>query len=556
VLCQEDHMMTGPCVSLNLVCKGCGNGNRGHVRKYCTQQSNQLTEDQKNQIIQECVEDRVSPLVLAKKWKCSDTSIRVWVRKAGKQLPVKYKTRVFEYIRDNNVDVSDDTITTKLTKRKCSNQDPSLPHHVAKMAELMTKDDSNSALSLRMSSPEKESEPNHQITVCDTVNSLQNVFTPEKNVNSHDDIVFKSGDKESNPSGNNDHSKVSDTMDYKQQTLANQEEYVETNGEFINIFEHSEDIKSEKDDVKINGEYMENFEDIKPIVNYVKTYGEHTEPSEDTKPTITHVKINGKYMKNFGSCEDMNPTVKILRMRPSLYMDLPSSKRYLNNDNANVDKELQKREKVKFTCNIRGNQFNLKIHQKTVHNNGGKRFKCKECDYAAAQKVTVIKHMQSIHKGIILPCDSCSKVYKWQGDLTRHKQRAHAGIKFKCSICNKEFAEKRCLKIHNQSVHLKKKFECGICRLEVGSKGYLGIHMRAVHEGKQFECDECDVKTARKSDLSRHIKFVHKGVKDLKCVKCGYVTGRIDYLKKHIISVHGEKFSEGVTWVRVPQCLP
>jgi len=225
----------------------------------------------------------------------------------------------------------------------------------------------------------------------------------------------------------------------------------------------------------------------------------------------------------------------------------------LNNNNAKDNEELQKHEKVRFTCNICGNQFtmqrNLKMHQKTVHGNGGKQCKCSECDYAAVQKVGVIKHVQSVHGGITLPCDSCNKVYKWQADLIRHKERVHAGIKFKCSICKKEFSEKRCLRIHNQSVHLHKKFECGICKLEVRSKGYLWIHMQAVHEGKQFSCDECDFKTARKSDLSRHTKFVHKSLKDLKCVECGYVTGRRDYLKTHISLVHGEVFCEGVTWV-------
>ena len=162
----------------------------------------------------------------------------------------------------------------------------------------------------------------------------------------------------------------------------------------------------------------------------------------------------------------------------------------LNNNNAKEIEELQKHEKVRFTCDICGNQFtkqrNLKMHQKTVHGNDGKHFKCSECDYAAAQKVSVIKHVQSVHGGITLPCKSCNKVYKWQADLSRRIQRVHSGIKLRCGICKKEFSEKRCLRIHNQSVHLHKKFECGICKLEVRSKGYLRIHMQAVHEGKQF----------------------------------------------------------------------
>ena len=50
-----------------------------------------LTEEQKNLIIDECVEDRISPTILARKWNCSPRSIRTWIQKAGKQLPKKYK---------------------------------------------------------------------------------------------------------------------------------------------------------------------------------------------------------------------------------------------------------------------------------------------------------------------------------------------------------------------------------------------------------------------------------------------------------------------------------
>ena len=49
-----------------------------------------LTQEQRTQIIQECVEDKVSPAVLAKKWGCNPGTIRMWVKKAGKTLPKTY----------------------------------------------------------------------------------------------------------------------------------------------------------------------------------------------------------------------------------------------------------------------------------------------------------------------------------------------------------------------------------------------------------------------------------------------------------------------------------
>ena len=41
-------------------------------------------------VIKECVEDKIRPTVLAKKWGCNPDSIRAWVRKAGKTLPKTY----------------------------------------------------------------------------------------------------------------------------------------------------------------------------------------------------------------------------------------------------------------------------------------------------------------------------------------------------------------------------------------------------------------------------------------------------------------------------------
>ena len=49
-----------------------------------------LTQEQRTQIVHECVEDKVSPAVLAKKWGCNPGTIRMWVKKAGMTLPKTY----------------------------------------------------------------------------------------------------------------------------------------------------------------------------------------------------------------------------------------------------------------------------------------------------------------------------------------------------------------------------------------------------------------------------------------------------------------------------------
>ena len=49
-----------------------------------------LTQEQRTQIVHECVDDKVSPAVLAKKWGCNPGTIRMWVKKAGMTLPKTY----------------------------------------------------------------------------------------------------------------------------------------------------------------------------------------------------------------------------------------------------------------------------------------------------------------------------------------------------------------------------------------------------------------------------------------------------------------------------------
>ena len=54
-------------------------------------QTKNLTPEQRQQIVFECVEQKISPTVLARKWKCNADTIRTWVRKAGFKLPAQYK---------------------------------------------------------------------------------------------------------------------------------------------------------------------------------------------------------------------------------------------------------------------------------------------------------------------------------------------------------------------------------------------------------------------------------------------------------------------------------
>ena len=53
-----------------------------------------MTPEQREQIIKECVEEKISPADLARKWNCNKDTIRSWVRKAGLTLPKDYKKSI------------------------------------------------------------------------------------------------------------------------------------------------------------------------------------------------------------------------------------------------------------------------------------------------------------------------------------------------------------------------------------------------------------------------------------------------------------------------------
>ena len=61
------------------------------LRVFTKLKPERFTDDQKAQIINECVDDQVSPVELAKKYSVNADTIRAWVRRAGKALPKWYR---------------------------------------------------------------------------------------------------------------------------------------------------------------------------------------------------------------------------------------------------------------------------------------------------------------------------------------------------------------------------------------------------------------------------------------------------------------------------------
>jgi len=105
-----------------------------------------ISEVEKAKIVQECVEDKVSPVSLAKKWNCSAKAIRTWVRSTGKQLPKKYKKSkaippknkntndTEEDVVDKDLHQNEDNIARPLLKRRCHQE--TIPRKAKKLTEV------------------------------------------------------------------------------------------------------------------------------------------------------------------------------------------------------------------------------------------------------------------------------------------------------------------------------------------------------------------------------------------------------------------------------------
>ena len=63
------------------------NANAGGAKRA----AREFSEDEKQKIINECIDDLYSPTVLSEKYNVNVTAIRGWIKNSGRPLPQKYK---------------------------------------------------------------------------------------------------------------------------------------------------------------------------------------------------------------------------------------------------------------------------------------------------------------------------------------------------------------------------------------------------------------------------------------------------------------------------------
>ncbi|CAB0044839.1 unnamed protein product, partial [Trichogramma brassicae] len=103
-------------------------------------------------------------------------------------------------------------------------------------------------------------------------------------------------------------------------------------------------------------------------------------------------------------------------------------------------------------------------------------------------------HIESVHNGVTLPCDTCGKKYSDRSSLRVHIKTVHNGVTHSCDICGKTFSIKGYLKTHVDSVHNGVTLPCDICGKTFTQKSNLQTHIKAAHNGVTHACGACGKK--------------------------------------------------------------
>ena len=110
------------------------------------------------------------------------------------------------------------------------------------------------------------------------------------------------------------------------------------------------------------------------------------------------------------------------------------------------------------------NKRQLEKTRRQIQGQGGRKYKCEDCEYRANQSEHLKVHTQAVHEGIRFPCNLCGFKATGISNLAKHKAYRHEGVILSCKICDHKSGSSAALHYHMKSTHVVEKVhKCNHC---------------------------------------------------------------------------------------------
>ena len=176
---------------------------------------------------------------------------------------------------------------------------------------------------------------------------------------------------------------------------------------------------------------------------------------------------------------------------------------------------------------------NMYVHIKNIHGEKGSRsakpsYECGQCGHVAKHRRLLEQHIRSVHEITVkeFQCGLCEFKAATKMSVDRHMQshtkERRSLTAGECSMCGESFTNAAKLVSHMRNIHgtIDKTYQCESCEYRGATHSALKAHMRAVHENiRKHHCEYCEFTSFASSALKRHILAIHEKRKPFECDK-------------------------------------